>query len=213
LKEAQDQLGNTEVRADVSGIVVYRDLFIDSERRKPQVGDQVWANQPLLILPDVSRMVVETRVRETDIHRVAKEQTVTIRVDAYPDLRLTGKVTLIGTLAESEPDRRGAKYFGVTVEIDQTEPRLRPGMTARVEILAEEREQALSVPLDAVFEREGRSLCYVARRGGFEEREVVLGPSNHDNVVVVQGLEAGERVALVDPGEPPGELTAPAPAS
>jgi HlyD family secretion protein len=57
---AQQQLARTEVRADVPGIVVYRDVFFGSEQRKPQVGDQVWANQPLLILPDISKMVVET---------------------------------------------------------------------------------------------------------------------------------------------------------
>ena len=92
---AQQQLARTEVRADVSGIVVYRDVFFGSEQRKPQVGDQVWANQPLLILPDISKMVVETRVRETDIHKVEKNQNVGVRIQAYPDLRLTGKVTLV----------------------------------------------------------------------------------------------------------------------
>jgi len=172
----------------------------------------VWANQPLLILPDVSKMTVQTRVREIDIHRVAPEQSVEIRVDAYPDLRLTGRVTLIGTLAEAQPGRRGAKYFDVTVEVAESEPRLRPGMTARVEILAEQREHAVFVPLDAVFEREGRSLCYAARGDGFEPREVVLGPSNHDYVVVERGLEAGGLVALVDPTRPAADPALPEPA-
>ncbi|HEV7501396.1 MAG TPA: hypothetical protein VGQ33_15385, partial [Vicinamibacteria bacterium] len=73
---AKQQLARTEVRADVPGIVVYKDVFFGSEQRKPQVGDQVWANQPLLILPDISKMVVETKVRETDIHKVEKNQNV-----------------------------------------------------------------------------------------------------------------------------------------
>ena len=77
---AQQQLARTEVRADVPGIVVYRDVFFGSEQRKPQVGDQVWANQPLLILPDISKMVVETKVRETDIHKVERNQNVAVRV-------------------------------------------------------------------------------------------------------------------------------------
>ncbi len=89
------------------GIVVYRDVFFGSEQRKPQVGDQVWANQPLLILPDISRMVVETKVRETDIHKIERNQKVAVRVQAYPDLKLTGKVTLVGTLAQEEKERRG----------------------------------------------------------------------------------------------------------
>jgi HlyD family secretion protein len=211
LSLAQQQLARTEVRADVPGIVVYKDVFFGSEQRKPQVGDQVWANQPLLILPDISKMTVETKVRETDIHKVEKNQKVLVRVEAYPDLRLTGAVTLVGTLAQEEKERRGAKFFGVTIQVNQTEPRLRPGMTARVEIQVQERAKALYVPLEAVFEKEGRTLCYVARGRRVRPREVVLGPSNQDFVVVEKGLARGERVCLRDPGAPSsdfGNLTA-----
>lgn len=204
---AQQQLARTEVRADVPGIVVYRDVYFGSEQRKPQVGDQVWANQPLLILPDISKMVVETRVRETDIHKIERNQRVSVRVEAYPDLKLTGKVTLVGTLAQEERDRRGAKFFGVTVQVNESEPRLRPGMTARVEIEVEERAQALYVPLEAVFERDGRHVCYVVRGRGLAAREVTLGPSNQDHVVIEKGLGRGERVALRDPEAPPADFS------
>lgn len=203
---AQQQLARTEVRADVRGIVVYRDVFFGSEQRKPQVGDQVWANQPLLILPDISRMVVETRVRETDIHKVADDQRVTIRVEAYPDLKLTGKVTLIGTLAQEEKERRGTKFFGVTVQVNESDPRLRPGMTARVEIQVEERAKALYVPLEAVFERDGRTLSYVVEGRRIRAREIVLGASNQDFVVVEKGLHEADRVCLRDPGAPPSDF-------
>jgi HlyD family secretion protein len=195
---AKQQLARCEVRAEVPGIVVYKDVFFGSEQRKPQVGDQVWANQPLIILPDISRMVVETKVRETDIHKVERNQKVEVRVEAYPDLRLTGQVTLVGTLAQEEKERRGTKFFGVTVQVSESEPRLRPGMTARVEIEVEERKKALYVPLEAVFEREGRTVVYPAGRRP-RPREVVLGPSNADFVVVLKGLSRGERVLLRDP--------------
>ena len=207
---ARQQLARTEVRADVPGIVVHRDVFFGSERRKPQVGDQVWANQPLLILPDVSRMVVETSVRETDVHRLERNQRVDVRVQAYPDLRLTGAVNLVGTLAQDAKDRRGAKFFSVTVQVSESEPRLRPGMTARVEIQVEERERALAVPIDAVFEKDGRRLCHVLEGRRLRPREVLLGPSNADYVVVERGLRAGERVALRDPTAPSSDFgTAP----
>lgn len=208
---AQQQLARCEVRADVPGIVVYRDVFFGSEQRKPQVGDQVWANQPLLILPDISKMVVETKIRETDVHKVERNQKVSVKVDAYPNLSLTGKVTLVGTLAQEERDRRGAKFFTVTVEIEESEPRLRPGMTARVEIQVEERAESLYVPLDAVFERDGESLCYVVRGRGLRRQPVVLGPSNTDFVVVEKGLQAGDRVALRDPDAPAADFGASGP--
>jgi HlyD family secretion protein len=199
LELARQQLARCEVRAEVPGIVVYKEVFFGSEQRKPQVGDQVWANQPLVILPDISKMVVETRVRETDVHKVERNQKVAVRVEAYPDLRLTGAVTLVGTLAQEEKERRGTKFFTVTIQVQQSEPRLRPGMTARVEIEVEERPRALFVPLEAVFERDGRSVVYLARRRP-QPREVVLGPSNTDFVVIEKGLARGERVLLRDPG-------------
>jgi HlyD family secretion protein len=198
LELAKQQLARCEVRAEVPGIVVYKEVFFGSEQRKPQVGDQVWANQPLVILPDVSRTVVETKVRETDIHKVERNQKVTVRVEAYPDLRLTGQVTLVGTLAQEEKERRGAKFFSVTVLVNESEPRLRPGMTARVEIEVEERAKALFVPIEAVFERDGRTVVYPAGRRP-RPREVVLGPSNADFVVIEKGLSRGERVLLRDP--------------
>ena len=203
---AQQQLARTEVRADVPGIVVYREVFFGSEQRKPQVGDQVWANQPLIILPDISKMVVETKVRETDIHKVERNQKVSVRVQAYPDLALSGQVTLVGTLAQEEKERRGAKFFGVTVQLNESDARLRPGMSARVEIQVEERPKALFVPLEAVFEKDGRPACYLWQRGGFVPRPVVLGPSNRDFVVIEKGLQKGDRVALRDPGAPPSDF-------
>src|SRR5256712_13352338 len=148
-------------------------------------------------------MVVETRVRETDIHKVERNQGVKVRVQAYPDLKLTGVVTLVGTLAQEEKERRGAKFFGVTIQIDGSEPRLRPGMTAQVEIEVEERPRALFVPLQAVFEKEGRSVCYVVRRGRLQAQDVATGPSPHHFVVIDQGPPARAQGPLAAPESPP----------
>ncbi|MEO8360218.1 MAG: efflux RND transporter periplasmic adaptor subunit [Vicinamibacteria bacterium] len=196
---AKAQLARCEVRADVPGIVVYRPVAFGSEQRKPQVGDQVWANQPLLILPDISRMIVEARVRETDIHRVSESQKVLVRVSAYPDLLLTGRVSLVGTLAQDDIGRRAGKYFGITVEINEQDGRLRPGMTATVEIQVERRPQAIFVPIQAVFERDGKKAVYVRELGRFQKRLVVTGSVNRDFAVIEKGISAGDRVALSDP--------------
>ena len=80
-------------------------------------------------------------------------------------------------------------------------------MTAAVEIEVEERGQALRVPLEAVFEKEGRHVVHVVTPG-LVPREVVLGPSNRDHVVVEKGLKRGDRVALRDPAAPPSDFGA-----
>jgi HlyD family secretion protein len=209
LEENRRHLAACEIRATHSGIVIYQDVFFGSERRKVQVGDQVWPNQPLAILPDLSQMVVATRIRETDIHKVEKGQRVMVTPDAYPELRLQGRVNLIGTLAQEEreesstrPRRSFGKFFDLSVLVEDSDPRLRPGMSARVELLVDQIPKARYVPLEAVFERGGRRYCYVLRRGRAEAKEVLTGPSNDHHIVIEAGLELGERVLLSDPVEP-----------
>ena len=194
-------LEQCEIRATVAGLVIYKDVFFGSEKRKVQVGDQVWPNQPLIMLPDLSKMVVETQVRETDIYKVEKNQQVVISVDAYPELELRGEVDYIGTLAQEDEALRAGKYFTVTILVDQADQRLRPGMSARVELLVERLASAVYVPLEAVFERGGKHYCYVMNGGSPEAREVLVGPSNENHIVIGTGVEAGELVLLGDPAD------------
>jgi HlyD family secretion protein len=194
-------LEQCEIRATVAGLVIYKDVFFGSEKRKVQVGDQVWPNQPLIMLPDLSRMVVETQVRETDIYKVEKNQQVAIAVDAYPELELRGGVDYIGTLAQEDEGLRAGKYFTVTILVDEVDQRLRPGMSARVELLVERLANAVYVPLEAVFERGGKHYCYVMNGGSPSAREVLVGPSNENHIVIGTGVEAGELVLLGDPAD------------
>ena len=194
-----ENLNRCEILATVSGLVIYKEVFFGSEKRKVQVGDQVWPNQPLIMLPDLSQMTVETQVRETDIYKVEKNQQVLISVDAYPELTLEGEVSFIGTLAQEDAVRRGGKYFSVSILVKQADPRLRPGMSARVELLVERLDHARYVPLEAVFERGGRHYTYVMRGRSPDVQEVLVGPSNENHIVIETGLEPGDRVLLRDP--------------
>ena len=196
-----ENLNRCEIKASVSGLVIYKDVFFGSEKRKVQVGDQVWPNQPLIMLPDLSQMTVETQVRETDIYKVERNQQVSIAVDAYPELTLEGEVNFIGTLAQEDELRRGGKYFSVTILVKKADDRLRPGMSTRVELLVERLERARYVPLEAVLERGGKHYCYVLRGRAPEAQEVLVGPSNENHIVIEQGLETGERVLLRDPND------------
>jgi HlyD family secretion protein len=198
VETGEQNLQQCEIRATVSGLVIYKEVFFGSEKRKVQVGDQVWPNQPLIMLPDLSKMVVETQVRETDIYKVEKNQQVTISVDAYPELELRGRVDYIGTLAQEDEALSAGKYFTVTIEVEETDERLRPGMSARVELLVEKLASAVYVPLEAVFERGGKHYCYLASG---ETREVLVGPSNENHIVIGTGVEAGELVLLGDPSD------------
>jgi HlyD family secretion protein len=200
LEAANEQLSKTIIRAPIPGMAVIRDLYIKGEKRTLQVGDTVWRNQPVLYLPDISEMLVNAEVREVDIHKLKKGLPATVLVDAYPESRFEGAVHSIGVLAEKRTAVKSPeKFFQVTIIIHEHDERLRPGMTARVEILSGGAEDALTVPLNAVFEQEGRTCCYVVAGSGYELREVSLGVQNEDYAEVTDGLTEGETICLMEP--------------
>jgi HlyD family secretion protein len=200
LKIAQTELDRTVLRAPIPGIAVLPEAFRGGEKRKPRVGDIIWQNQPLVYLPDISDMVVKTQIREIDLHKVGTGKEVMVFVDAYPDLRLTGEVQSIGVLAESRTESHTAdKYFQVVVTVKEKDQRLRPGMTARVEIECAKVENALSIPINAVFNDKGKSYCYVEAQNIYEKREISIGAQSEDWAQVLAGLKEGESVALSKP--------------
>ncbi len=200
LAEVEAELARTVIRSPLSGMVVLQESFRQGERRKPRVGDVVLQNQPLIYVPDVSRMVVETHIRELDLHNVAVGMPATVIVDAYPGLRLAGMVRSIGVMAEARHHVPGGdKAFRTVLELHDGDARLRPGMTARIEIDSAQLREALAVPVHAVFIQDGRAYCYVGSGSRFQLREVALGAQSEDWAQILRGLRAGERVALVRP--------------
>jgi HlyD family secretion protein len=206
LQLALDELKKTTIKAPFGGIAILYETFRDGQKRKPRVGDLVWQNQPLLYLPDISTMIVNTRIREVDLHKVAVGQPCAVRVDAYPDRMIRGKVTLIGMLATDRFEGGiGEKYFQLTVTLEGKNDRLRPGMTARITVESENATGILYVPVHAVYNDGARTFCYCATEGGmFRERTVVVGRQNEDAVEIVSGLAQGDRVSLLKP--PPDQI-------
>ncbi len=200
LGRATKELHSTTIVAPIPGMVVYREEFRSGERRKPRIGDSVWQNQPLLYLPDISSMVVNTFIREVDVHKVQVGTKTTTRVDAFPDIALEGTVAAIGVLAESGTSRSdGSKVFQLMIALEKGSDNLRPGMTARSTILAGTIDDALCVPVTAVFIEDSEAYCFVERSGGFVRVPVVLGSQNEVVIEIRDGLSEGERVALVAP--------------
>jgi multidrug efflux pump subunit AcrA (membrane-fusion protein) len=201
VKLLQDQIEDCNVYARRPGMVVYEEYLGANPRRKIRVGDRVTGSQGLLTIPEVRRMLVEASATEADVHRVRPGQSATIRLEAFPDVQLTGKVTRVGTLARAASDRPlEDKRFDIVVEVDPTEADLRPEMTARVDLSLGERPDVLLVPINAVFERQGLPVCHVVGRFGIDTRLVQIGDSNDAFVEVVAGLREGERVGLQDVG-------------
>jgi len=198
-QEALRELELTEIKAPAPGMAVLREEYRSGERRKPRVGDLVLKNQPLLNLPNMSSIIVKTKVREVDLHKVAVGKSTSIDIDAYPDLKLSGKVISIGVLAVSNRQDRADKVFEVLVRLSESHPSLRPGMTARVTIHSETVVDQLTVPLHSIFTQKMQPYCYLKSLGGFSTAPIEIGSHNENWAVILDGLSEGDQIALVNP--------------
>ena len=202
LRVLRDQIDSCSLYARRAGLVVYEEYLGASPRRKIRVGDRVGGSHGLVTIPEVNRMLVEASVSEADVYRVQPGQRAAVLLEAFPGVRLTGKVTRVGTLAASSPDRSiEDKRFDLIVEVDPTDTELRPEMTARVDVVLGERRGVLTVPINAVFERDGVTVAHVIRAWTIETRPIQVGDSTDVAAEVLAGLQEGERVALTDVGD------------
>ena len=127
----------------------------------------------------------------------------TVVLEAHPDVAYPAKVGKVAALAQRRDHRVPIQYFTVTLELDSTDTHvMKPGQRVRAEIVLDERPDVLTVPRQAVFEKDGEKIVYVHNGGGWEATEVELGPSSLGRLVIASGLEPGDRIALRDPTRP-----------
>ncbi|MEN8006872.1 MAG: HlyD family efflux transporter periplasmic adaptor subunit [Candidatus Krumholzibacteriota bacterium] len=203
LEESQENLLKMTVLAPDSGMVVHKKIWTQSGSRKIRVGDRVWNGLSIMELPDLSSFLVNTWVNEVDIHRLALDQPTEVTIDALQDRTLTGKVTRISPLArqEGDEDKDKIKVFDVDILLEGDVTSLLPGMTAQCRIIHQEFDDVTHVPLEAVFQEEDGPVVY--RQGG-KSQSVQLGPVGEDDVIIETGVDAGDVLLLVRPGDENG---------
>ncbi len=191
----------TSVYAAKPGIVVYRKIWKPGtdEESKVAVGDQVWSGRALLEIPEMSQMQVLCLIGEMDIERVRVGQRAYIRLEAFPGPVFNGVVAELAPMASPQPGAPDIHVFELVIDIDEQDDRLKPGMSAEVEIVLETVPEALSVPLGALFEGKNGLVAFRLANGTFEEVPVAIGRKNATAAVVTAGLIAGDIVALQNP--------------
>ncbi len=196
LNELEKTLNKCIMTAPLDGTVAYANQpWFDSSQRI-RSGSRVFQQQNIYFLPDMSKMQVKLSVHESVINRIKKDQKVSIRLDAFPDVKLKGTISQVAELAASSFD--DAKNYDATVLIEEIPSgvALKPGMTAEVEILVGTYDEMLGVPVGAVTEHFQQTYVYVSKVGTFSRRPVKIGRSTHSFVEIVEGLEPGDTVAM-----------------
>jgi len=204
LNDLKEQLEKCTLRAKKSGLVVYGggndEGFYYGDQERIREGATVRERQAIITIPDMSRMTVKVKIHESYIKKIKKGQKARITVDAFPDKVLTGEVSKVGVLPDTQwrwmnPD---LKVYLTTITLDETQDWVKPGMSAKVEILVGKLENCLYVPVQAVSPEGDKQVCFLA---GYkpERREVQIGEFNDEFIEVKSGLKEGDRVLLRHP--------------
>jgi HlyD family secretion protein len=214
IEDAQNQISEAEIKAPTEGIfiLVERYDWMKGSICKPQEGDQIWQNQILAEIPDLSSLVICSQVSEEEASKICIGQEAHITVNAFKDLKMTAKVSRLGmvaiprntspagSLAQNTMDT-GQKVFELDLNLDQIDPRLKPGMTADVSIILNTIPDALTLPITTIFRKEGRAVVCQPDKNSYKENPVTLGRRNKDRIEILSGLKDGDEVFTKNLGE------------
>jgi RND family efflux transporter MFP subunit len=195
-------LNSLELRAPVGGLVLYH----REHREEPQIGDQSSPGQTVVEIINLDVLQARIYVLERDGGNLAKEQPVNIRLDAIPDKDYHGTIRTVSSVAGSLERNSPLRYFTCDVSISDAGKdlkRIRPGMSLRGDVVLQKYASCFVVPSGAVNyrERERDSLVYIKRNDRFTPQTVKTGLSSHGEAVILDGVQEGDLIALMNPFE------------
>ncbi len=149
----------------------------------------------LMILADLKKVIVRATISEIDISKIHKKQKATIKVDAYPHDDFTGFIKKISATAI---DERGVKVFPIQININETNTKLRPGMTANITIAGELKTDILTIPIRAIFsDADGENIVYkVINDTTIIDVPIKTGINDFLNVEIIKGISVGDSLSL-----------------
>ncbi|MBV9848593.1 MAG: efflux RND transporter periplasmic adaptor subunit, partial [Armatimonadetes bacterium] len=203
LAQLMVNLADTRIIAPASGLVLKK---YKEPTEIVQSATTGFSDAQSIVATLGDRLLVRVGINEVDISKVRLGAPVTIHVDALSGRTLTGHVISIAPASTSAfPDSTGAggaggsaiAKFSVKVAFDRADPRLRPGMSAAVDILSAQRRRVILAPLEAVlFAGNAGTVTVLTPVGRQEKRKVTLGLRNDTSVEVRSGLRAGEHLVV-----------------
>jgi membrane fusion protein, multidrug efflux system len=180
---AQLNLGYTEIRAPIAGVVSARHI---------KVGNTINVNDRTFQVTDLDPLIAEVHVPEREFAKLRPEQAATIVVDALASTNFVGRVQRISPTLDP-----ATGTFKATIEVLDPKHELKPGMFARVGIVLERRAAALRIPRGAIVEAEGAPTVFVANGDKAEQRSIKTGLTNAGLIEVIEGLSGEERIVVV----------------
>jgi len=208
-QRAQQIIDSLVVSSPIDGRVVAREnrdvsnvFYTGMVLPEYRAGDLVMPGRLVLEVHASGPMEVRVRVSELERANIVEKQAATVLADALPNEPLAARVSSLAGAASRGgmfDDGLGAtRTFDVGLQLDRPEPRLKPGTSVRVVLAGEELKQVLTLPRQAIFQKNGKPIVYASTGSGFAAREVKI-THRTESRVAVEGVDEGTDVALVNP--------------
>ena len=194
------------IQAPMDGLVVLQSIWRGTEMGQIQTGDQIAPGQPFMKIVDTRGMQMEGVVSQVESDEMRLGEPATITFDAFPELKLKAKVSSLGAIATGG---WWSNYYLRTVRVYLSildrDNRVIPDLSAAASVAVNQTGNALLIPREAVETKEGKAFVRIKAGDRYEARAVKLGMSDNIHVAVLEGLRAGDEVAL-DPPQAGPEL-------
>lgn len=184
VKNAEAVLAKTYIFSPIKGLVTKQDA---------KVGEIVGANTSLVTIGS-NNYKIEAFIPEVDMAKITIGNEASVTLDAYGGDIYFGTHVIKIDPAETTID--GVSTYKTTLQFDQTDSRIRSGLTANITIATAERQDALSIPQRSIFERNGKKFVHILNANKKEEeKEVVVGlKGSNGEIEIISGLNEGDKV-------------------
>jgi len=205
LQSTLDNLSKTVYNSPIDGIIT--SLRVE-EGEVAMIGTMNNPGTVLMTIADLSVMEVEVEVDETDVINVKIGQPAEVRIDAFPEQTIKGKVTEIGSSAlQKMTASQESKDFNVVITLEDPPEELKPGLSASGDIITAEKKDALAVPISALVLREKENKdkkekeeqeegVYVVKENRVKFHPVKKGIMGEMMLEILSGLEEGEEIVV-----------------
>jgi RND family efflux transporter MFP subunit len=182
VKKARLNLEKTEIKAPFPGIIT---------EIKVSPHENVSSGQEVFTLVNISNIRIKAKVLESEVGRIKVGREARLKFSAYPGEIFKGVVSAVSPVVNPEE-----KTCSVLIDVANPEEKIKPGMHAEVEIIAEIYTDRLMVPQDAILDRGGRKLVFAVEEGWAKWKYVTLGLENEEYAEILDGVTEGEQVIV-----------------
>lgn len=208
-QRAQQIIDSLVVKSPIDGLVIAREnadgvnmFYSGMTLPLYRTGDMVGSGRLVLEVHASDRMELRVKVSEQERANVVEGQTATVVAEALPGRPFTARVSSLAGAAMRgnlfDNTSGPLRLFDVSLRLDQPDSRLRPGTSVRVVLNGAEVRDALTLPRQAIFQKNGKPVVYARAGAGFTPREVTI-THRTESRVAIQGVAEGTEVALVNP--------------